>query len=84
MPTVRLLLKELYTRCGDHTGPFMYLPLEIVMKTLVGSDAYVGYIQSICEGEPCQISVELYECDRDCLKWALLEVFPNLTIEITD
>lgn len=31
VPTVRLLLKELYTRCGDHTGPFMYLPLEIVM-----------------------------------------------------
>ena len=60
------------------------MPLEIVMKTLVGSDAYVGYIQSISEGEPCDISVEFYEAPHDCLKCALLEVFPNLTIEIID
>lgn len=84
VPAVKLLLTELYTRFGVHTGPFMYLPLEIVMKTLVGSAAYVGYIQSISENEPCEIAVEFYEARRDCLKYALLEVFPNLTIEITD
>lgn len=81
---VKLLLMELYTRYGEHTEPFMYLPLEIVMKTLVGSDDDVGYIQSISEGEPCEISVEFYETRHDCLKDALLEVFPNLTIEIID
>ena len=84
LPIVKLLLIELCARCGEHTEPFMYLPLEIVMKTLVGSDAYVGYIQSISEGEPCEISVEFYKAHRDCLKQALLEVFPNLKIEIID
>ena len=54
------------------------------MKTLVGSDAYVGYIQSIHEGEPCEISVKFYEANRDSLKYALLQVFPNLTIEVVD
>lgn len=81
---VKALLTELYQKYGEHTDPFWYLPLEIVMKTLVGSDAYVGYVQSISEGEPCKISVEFYEAHRDCLKYALLQVFPNLTIEITD
>ncbi len=84
VPVVKLLLMEIYTRCGEHSGPFMYLPLEIVMKALVGSDAYVGYIQSISEGEPCEISVEFYEAHPDCLKYVLLQVFPNLTIEIID
>jgi hypothetical protein len=84
MPVVKLLLMEMYTKYGVHTGPFMYLPLEIVMKTLVGSDTYVGYIQSISEGEPCEISVQFYGTHRDCLKYALLQIFPNLTIEIID
>ena len=84
MPAVKALLTELYQKYGEHTEPFWYLPLEIVMKTLVGSDAYVGYIQSISEGEPCDISVDFYEASTDCLKYALLQVFPNLTIEITE
>lgn len=84
MPVVKLLLMELYTKYGEHTGPFMHLPLEIVMKALVGFDDYVGYIQSISEGEPCEISVQFYGAHRNCLKYALLQVFPNLTIEIID
>jgi hypothetical protein len=50
----------------------------------VGSDAYVGYIQSISEGEPCEITVEFFEANRECLKNALLQVFPHLTIELID
>lgn len=84
VPAVKLLLMEMYKRFGEHTEPFWYLPLEIVMKTLVGSDAYAGYIQSISEGEPCEISIEFYGVQHDCLKYALLQVFPNLTIEIID
>lgn len=84
VPAVKLLFKELCSRYGEHNEPFTYLPLEIVMKTLVGSDAYMGYIQSFSEGEPCDILVEFHEAHRDCLKDALLEVFPNLTIEIID
>ena len=84
VPAVKALLTELYQKYGEHSEPFWYLPLEMVMKTLVGSDAYVGYIQSIHEGEPCEISVEFYEANRDSLKYALLQVFPNLTIEVVD
>jgi len=84
VPAVKALLTELYQKYGEHTEPFWYLPLEIVMKTLVGSDAYVGYIQSIHDGDPCEISVEFYEVHRDCLKYALLQVFPDLTIEVID
>ncbi len=84
VPAVKALLTELYQKYGEHTEPFWYLPLEMVMKSLVGSDAYVGYIQSISEGDPCDISVEFYEAHRDCLKYALLKVFPNLTIKVID
>lgn len=84
VPAVKALLTELYQKYGEHSEPFWYLPLEMVMKTLVGSDAYVGYIQAIHEGEPCEISVEFYEANRDSLKYALLQVFPNLTIEVVD
>ena len=84
VPAVKALLTELYKKYGEHTEPFWYLPLEVVMKSLVGSDAYVGYIQSIHEGDPCEIPVEFYEANRDCLKYALLQVFPNLTIEVID
>ena len=84
VPAVKALLTELYQKYGEHTEPFWYLPLEVVMKSLVGSDAYVGYIQSIHEGDPCEIPVEFYEANRDCLKYALLQVFPNLTIEVID
>lgn len=84
VPAVKTLLTELYQKYGEHTEPFWYLPLEVVMKSLVGSDAYVGYIQSIHEGDPCEIPVEFYEANRDCLKYALLQVFPNLTIEVID
>ena len=84
VPAVKALLTELYEKFGEHTELFWYLPLEIVMKTLVGSDAYIGYIQSISEGEPCDISVEFYQANRYSLKYALLQVFPNLTIEVID
>lgn len=79
---VKALLAELHQKYGEPTEAFWYLPLEIVMKVLVGSDAYVGYIQSISEGEPCDISVEFYDSHRDCLKYALHHVFPNLRIKV--
>ena len=84
VPAVKALLTELYQKYGEHTEPFWYLPLEVVMKTLVGSDAYVGYIQGIHEVDPCEISVDFYEASTDCLKYALLQVFPNLTIDVID
>ena len=81
---VKILLMELYEKYGEHAEPFMYLPLEMVMKALVGSDAYVGYIQSIDDREPCAFEVEFYDARTDCLKYALLQAFPNLEVEVTE
>lgn len=83
VPVVKTLLKELFNKFGEIYEPRMYLPLEVVMKALVGSDAYVGYIQSIDEETPTNIEVEFYEARIECLKYALLQVFPDLKIEIT-
>ena len=84
VPAVKILLMELYEKYGEHSEPFMYLPLEMVMKALVGSDAYVGYIQSIDDREPCAFEVEFYDARTDCLKYALLQAFPNLEVEVTE
>lgn len=85
---VKILLMELYDKYGEHTEPFMYLPLEMVMKALVGSDAYVGYIQSLTEHSPEKIefSAEFYGCDPIYLKYALKQCFPklNVTYILTD
>ena len=83
-PAVKALLTELYQKYGEHTEPFWYLPLEVVMKSLVGSDAYVGYIQSIDDREPCTFEVEFYNARTDCLKYALLQAFPDLEVEVTE
>ena len=84
VPAVKILLMELYEKYGEHSEPFMYLPLEMVMKALVGSDAYVGYIQSIDDREPCTFEVEFYGARIDCLKYALLQAFHNLEVEVTE
>lgn len=84
VPAVKKLLLDLNNRFGEIQEPLMFLPLEIVMKVLVGSDAYVGYIQSIDDETPTNIEIEFYEAHIECLKHALLQVFPNLKIEITE
>ena len=83
VPAMRALLQELFNKFGNHTEPSKYLPLQVVMKALVGSDAYMGYIQSIDDKTPVNIEVEFYRAHTDSLKYALLQVFPDLKIEIT-
>lgn len=87
-PTVKQLIDTLYQRFGEHTEMFFYLPLEVVMKLLVGSDAYVGYIQSLIEHSPEKIefSAEFYGCNPIDLKCALEQCFPklNVTYILTD
>ena len=83
--TVKQLIETLYQRYGEHTEMFFYLPLEIVMKSLVGSDAYVGYIQSLTEHshEKIEFSAEFYGCYPECLKHALEQCFPDLNVNFT-
>lgn len=84
VPAVKQLLNTLYEKYGEHTELFMYLPLEKVMLSLVGSDAYVGYIQSIDETEGFSFEVEFYGCRVDCLKYALEQTFLNLKVKFTE
>ena len=87
VPAVKQMLQLLNERFGEHSEPFMYMPLEVVMKILVGSSAYVGYIQTIdeVEGNPdaVELEVEFYGIHPDCLKFALEQAFPNLKVEFT-
>ena len=90
--TVKQLLNLLNERLGEHDEPYMYLPLEALIKVLVGSDAYIGYIQTIdeVEGKPdaIELEVEFYGCRPDCLKYALeyglQPLFPELKVEFTE
>ena len=80
--TVKQLIETQYQRYGEHSEPFFYLPLEVVMKSLVGSDAYVGYIQSLTEHshDKIEFSAEFYGCYPEYLKCALEQCFPKLDV----
>lgn len=82
---VKQLIETLYQQYGEHSEPRYYLPLGIVMKLLVGSDAYVGYIQSLTEHTPEKIefTAEFYNSFPDCLKCALEQCFPDLNVNFT-
>ncbi|MBO4721710.1 MAG: hypothetical protein J5629_02125 [Muribaculaceae bacterium] len=88
VPAVKDMLRLLYEKFGEHSEPFMYLPLEAVMKMLVGSSAYVGYIQTIEEDENnlnvIELEVEFYGCSSSSLKYALKQVFPSLKVEFVE
>ena len=85
--TVKQLIEKLYQQFGEHGEMFFYLPLEVVMKSLVGSDAYVGYIQSLTvhSTEKIEFSAEFYGCNPIDLKCALEQCFPksNVTYILT-
>ena len=84
-PAVKQLIESLYQKFGEHTEPFFYLPLEVVMKLLIGSDAYVGYIQSLTEHSPEKIefTADFYMCEPNDLKCALEQCFPDLKVNFT-
>ena len=89
---VKEMVDLLYKRFGEHTEPFMYIPLEAMIKTLVGSSAYIGYIQTMNEVEnkpdAIELEVEFYGCSPNCLKYALQyslqELYPDLKVEFTE
>lgn len=87
-PVVKQLIESLNRKFGEQGEPFYYLPLEVVMKSLVGSDAYAGHIQSLTEHSPGKIefTAEFFGCYPDCLKCALEQSFPDLNVNfiVTD
>lgn len=84
-PTVKQIIETLYRQFGEHGEMFFYLPLEVVMKSLVGSDAYVGYIQTLTVHSPekVEFTAEFYGCDPNDLKCALEQCFPDLKVNFT-
>ena len=80
---VKQLIESLYELYAEKGEPFFYIPLEIMMKMLVGSKHYVGYIQTLTEHSPEKIefSAEFYSCSPDCLKYALQQSFEDLKVD---
>ena len=83
-PAVKHLIEELYDKFGEKGEMYFYLPLEAMMKTLVGSKHYVGYIQTLTEHSPEKIefTAEFYSCSPDSLMYALQQCFEDLDVTI--
>lgn len=87
-PAVKHLIEDLYDKFGEKGEMYFYLPLEAMMKILVGSKHYVGYIQTLTEHSPEKIefTAEFYNCSPDSLMYALQQSFEdlNVTFMLTD
>ena len=64
---------------------YFYLPLEDMMKILVGSKHYVGYIQTLTEhsSEKIEFTTEFYSCHPESLMYALQQCFEDLNVTFT-
>ena len=83
-PAVKHLIEDLYDKFGEKGEMYFYLPLEAMMKILVGSKHYVGYIQTLTEHSPEKIefTAEFYSCSPDSLMYALQQCFEDLDVTI--
>lgn len=81
-PAVKHLIEDLYDKFGEKGEMYFYLPLEAMMKILVGSKHYVGYIQTLTEHSPEKIefTAEFYSCSPDKLMYALQQYFEDLDV----
>lgn len=81
-PAVKHLIEDLYDKFGEKGEMYFYLPLEAMMKILVGSKHYVGYIQTLTEHSPEKIefTAEFYSCHPDSLMYALQQCFEDLDV----
>ena len=60
----------------------IYVPVDVLMKCLVGSDEYRGNLIYVKEEENgLVISAEVQDGDEEALGYAIKEVFPNLDVE---
>ena len=82
---VKTLIEDLADRYGPPTKEFgLYVPLDILMRVLVGSPYYHGNVMSMDAEAPNQIKLHV-ETDRiEPLLYALSTCFPHLDIEARD
>ena len=82
---VKMLVNELtqrYGTVGNELG--LYVPMEILMKTLVGSKYYAGNLLTMNTDTPDCIVLHAEANRMEPLLYALRQAFPNLDIEMQE
>jgi hypothetical protein len=82
---VKTLVDELTQKYGDAFNEFgLYIPMNILMKTLVGSRYYDGNLLSMDTDNPECIVLHAEANKMEPLLYALRQTFPNLEIEMRE
>ena len=85
LAAVKALVDELAQKYGDACNEFgLYIPMNILMKTLVGSRYYDGNLLSMNTDDPDCIVLHAEANTMEPLLYALRQAFPNLEIEMKE
>ena len=85
LAAVKALVDELTQKYGDACNEFgLYIPMNILMKTLVGSRYYDGNLLSMNTDDPECIVLHAEANKMEPLLYALRQVFNNLEIEMKE
>ena len=81
VPKIKYYFKQMVEMFGQDIDSIFNLPLNIVMKQLVGTSAYVGNITEIEEKSEEEILIigTFKGCDITCLMYAFIFHHPSLT-----
>lgn len=85
LAAVKALVDELAQKYGDACNEFgLYIPMNILMKTLVGSRYYDGNLLSMNNDNPECIVLHAEANKMEPLLYALRQAFPYLEIEMKE
>ena len=85
LAAVKTLVDELTQKYGDAFNEFgLYIPMNILMKTLVGSRYYDGNLLTMNTDDPECIVLHAEANTMEPLIYALRQAFPNLEIEMKE
>jgi len=85
LAAVKTLVDELTQKYGDAYNEFgLYIPMNILMKTLVGSRYYDGNLLTMNTDDPECIVLHAEANTMEPLLYALRQAFPNLEIEMKE
>ena len=85
LAAVKTLVDELTQKYGDACNEFgLYIPMNILMKTLVGSRYYDGNLLTMNTDDPECIVLHAEANTMEPLLYALRQAFPNLEIEMKE
>ena len=85
LAAVKNLVDELAKKYGDAFNEFgLYIPMNILMKTLVGSRYYDGNLLTMNTDDPECIVLHAEANRVEPLLYALRQAFPNLDVEVKE